>query len=117
MTEKRKKLFQDIVSAMLSGKKRGRWGCLSLYSGDPTVISLRAYGISFLFYNTPPGMKFFNLIDEHCNTHLDTDFCEEFWAEVERIKKTYKPYITLSQRKLTFTRIRARRTEYSPNFF
>ena len=118
MTEKRKKLFQDIVSAMLSGKKRGRWGCLSLHSNEPTTIFLRAYGISFLFYNTPCSwLKYFNLIADKCHTYENTDFCEEFWAEVERIKRDNKPYISLSQRKLTFTRIRARRTEYSPNFF
>ena len=118
MTEKRKKLFQDIVSAMLSGKKRGRWGCLSLHSDEPTTIFLRAYGISFLFYNTPSvRLKFFNLIDEHCNTHLDTDFCEEFWNEVDRIKKIHKPRTGYRQLQLTAARMRARQTEYSPNFF
>ena len=118
MTEKRKKLFQDIVSAMLSGKKRGRWGNLSLHSDEPTTIFLRAYGISFLFYNTPCSwMKYFNLIADKCHTYENTDFCEEFWAEVERIKKTYKPYVTLHQRNITLTRMRARQTEYSPNFF
>lgn len=118
MTEKRKKLFQDIVSAMLSGKKRGRWGCLSLHSYEPTTIFLRAYGISFLFYNTPCSwLNYFNLIADKCHTYENTDFCEEFWNEVDRIKKIHKPRTGYRQLQLTAARMRARQTEYSPNFF